>query len=306
MIRLSSVFVETTPTKRKVFSPDFTFILFEEPEAFLHPSQQHRLHRSLESIAQASSVQVLITSHSPEFVSRNVDRLTSIIRLHKPHAKTLAYQLEQQELSDLLDENTGLYQRLSNCLSDPEFPEKLKSIIRKRYLGEDDPQLTRRLEEEAIRYLLWLNSERACVFFARHVIICEGLSEKALLDCLMEGEWSDLLDAHLRCVDAMGKFSIHRFMGLLSAFGISHSVLMDSDRDANVHQIVNQFIKSKRTEFTCSIHAFDADLEDFLGIDRAPVPYLKPVHVISCFRSNSIPAKNLAEFRRVIDSLIPA
>jgi len=61
------------PDKKKEFSPDMTLLLFEEPEAFLHPAQQNMLCRSLRKIATTDGNQVLASSHSPHFVSQNSD-----------------------------------------------------------------------------------------------------------------------------------------------------------------------------------------------------------------------------------------
>jgi putative ATP-dependent endonuclease of OLD family len=79
LIRLSTRFVAPRRPKRKEFDPDFRIILFEEPEAFLHPSQQDRLNANLRSLASEHDQQVLVTSHSPHFVSRQVEDFPSII-----------------------------------------------------------------------------------------------------------------------------------------------------------------------------------------------------------------------------------
>jgi len=63
LIRLSARFVEPRAEKKKEFAPDFTLILFEEPEAFLHPSQQERLNASLKTLAAEPTQQILITTH---------------------------------------------------------------------------------------------------------------------------------------------------------------------------------------------------------------------------------------------------
>jgi predicted ATP-dependent endonuclease of OLD family len=42
LIKLSSNYADKKEEKKKEFSPDFTLILFEEPEAFLHPSQRSK------------------------------------------------------------------------------------------------------------------------------------------------------------------------------------------------------------------------------------------------------------------------
>ena len=90
LIRLSAeykVSKEATPTTKKDFTPDLSLLLFEEPEAFLHPSQQEELCRYLKKIAQTETEQVLLSSHSTRFVSQNTDAIPSIIRLSKPNKK---------------------------------------------------------------------------------------------------------------------------------------------------------------------------------------------------------------------------
>src|SRR5699024_9351215 len=47
LILLSANYKEQKKSKKKEFDPNFTLLLFEEPEAFLHPSQQERLNFSL-------------------------------------------------------------------------------------------------------------------------------------------------------------------------------------------------------------------------------------------------------------------
>jgi hypothetical protein len=304
LIRLSSKFTVSKPTKKKDFSPNLTLMLFEEPEAFLHPTQQDKLNASLRQLGSEDSQQILITTHSPIFVSKNVQDLTSIIKLNKPVAVTDCYQLSEYDLNYLLDENVGLYRAFCDMLQNPEIPEPLKIKIRKKGLGEDDPNEDVKLEEEAIRCMMWLNTERASLFFAKHVIICEGPSEKVLFEYLIENRWSELRDQHIYFADSLGKFSIHRFMTLLSKLGIKHSVLMDRDKDEDVHRIVNQFIEGKRTECTNTILSFDKDLEKFLDIPNAPRRDLKPLYILSKLRSDEISQEKIEGLRSILNEML--
>ncbi len=43
LLKISSQYVEKRTYEKKEFAPELTFILFEEPEAFLHPGQQELL-----------------------------------------------------------------------------------------------------------------------------------------------------------------------------------------------------------------------------------------------------------------------
>jgi predicted ATP-dependent endonuclease of OLD family len=75
LIRLSSKYVDKKTPKKKDFNPEFTLLLFEEPEAFLHPSQQEYLNLSLKRLSKEN--QILITTHSTTFVSKNINQLPS-------------------------------------------------------------------------------------------------------------------------------------------------------------------------------------------------------------------------------------
>ena len=55
-----------------------TLILFEEPEAFLHPPQQEILAQNLATMSGNSDQQVICSTHSSHFVSRNAARIPSI------------------------------------------------------------------------------------------------------------------------------------------------------------------------------------------------------------------------------------
>ncbi len=309
LIRLSADMTAGEPAAgkadKKEFSPDYTMILFEEPEAFLHPSQQNRLNGSLRALARADDQQVLVTTHSPHFVSKNVTALTSLVRLCKCDTTTCAHQLRPQDMEALFKDNLGLYAKCCELLTDSGTPEPLKEKIRRKGLGHDNPQTEKKLEEEAIRYCLWLDAERASMAFARHVVICEGPSEKALFDYMVDQRWPDVRDRHVHFVDAFGKFNIHRYMTLLSGLGIPHSVLMDRDEDADVHKVVNDFITGMKTAHTKEIHAFDKDLEAFLGIPAVQNGRrdLKPLNVLSHVRSGTVTEQKLKELRALLDKL---
>ena len=153
---------------------------------------------------------------------------------------------------------------------------------------------------------MWLDSERAALFFAKHIIICEGASEKIFIDYLLNTQWQDLKEKHIYLLDAMGKFSIHRFMNLFGKLGITHSVLMDSDNDKDVHKYINDFIEDNRNEFTWHIKNFDTDLETFLGIDKPNRADLKPLNLMMRHKQGNIAEAKIAELKELINHLITA
>ena len=304
LIKLSAKYAAPQATKKKDFDPDFTLLLFEEPEAFLHPSQQEVLCLSLCALGAGESEQVLVSTHSPHFVSKQTSQLSGMIRLSKGgNGATETFQIKENDLSRILNTNIGLYTKFSECLSSEEHSEKTKKEIRGKKLGEDPPDPAGKLEEEALKYFLWLDSERSSLFFARKVIICEGASEKIFIDYLFDEKWPEFRERHVYLLDAQGKFNIHRYMTLLAALGIKHSVLFDSDRNAEIQEIVNSFLQDQKTHFTRTIHSFENDFEEFLGIEKPERRDLKPLNVIVKHQNNEIPPEKLGELRDILEKM---
>ncbi|HEX5413860.1 MAG TPA: AAA family ATPase [Terriglobia bacterium] len=302
LIRLSTKFVAPPKAKRKKeFNPDFTLILFEEPEAFMHPSQQGRLSASLRALSCEPDQQVVVTTHSPHFVSRQIREFTSIVRLEKAKESTVRYQLADRDIEELMDENLGLYKTLCEKLEDDTVPVEIKNKIRNNYVDAD---MASKLEEEAVQYLLWLNSERCSLFFASHVVICEGPSEKVLFEYLISQEWPTFRNRNVYFADALGKFNIHRHIALLSRLGIPHSVLVDRDGDADVHAIVNQFIEDRRTSLTTVVKWFDQDLESLLGIPKPKRAHLKPINALARLCSGKIEAGKVQQLKSILEEMI--
>ncbi len=102
LIRISSKYKEEKKYEKKEFSPELTLILFEEPEAFLHPTQQEYLDSSLRTLASDEEQQVIITTHSPIFVSRNIDDISSLIKLQKENGISKCFQVSEDIKTNIL------------------------------------------------------------------------------------------------------------------------------------------------------------------------------------------------------------
>jgi predicted ATP-dependent endonuclease of OLD family len=306
LIKLSAQYKTPTTSRKNKFLPDFTLILFEEPELFLHPSQQKVMNQSLQSLANNEGQQVLITTHSTEFVSRNVFDLTSLIRVSKPYMKnTCLWQLDRSTLNSICDKNFSLSKIFTDLLKNENTNEQLKNKIKDKKLGDPNANEQEKLNEEHIRYFLWLDTERTAAFFAKHVLICEGASEKIAIEYLIANQWSDLIEKHIYVLDAMGKYNIHRYMSLFEKLGITHSVLMDKDKDNEINNIVNDFIRKKQhNQFTIKIHMFDKDLEDFLNIEKPNRNDAKPLHILKLLSDKEVDPERIKEFRSIINQLL--
>ncbi|MFO9251811.1 AAA family ATPase [Legionella pneumophila serogroup 8] len=111
----------TTPIARvatKDFNPKFTLFLFEEPEAYLHPPQQIKLAKNLSDLAKKRSMQIIASTHSSNFVSRNTDKITNLLRVRRDGSNTKVFQIDnkkknkifaaREELEKIIGENNKL------------------------------------------------------------------------------------------------------------------------------------------------------------------------------------------------------
>lgn len=303
LIKLSAKYAEKRTSAKKEFIPNYTLILFEEPEAFLHPSQQEILSAGLKEISLdiEEQTQILLSTHSPIFVSRNVEELTSIVRLQKSTGKTIFNQVTDIDENMLFGENKKLLDFLKGKQQNPSILEDEKMEIGKLVNGTDD---SLSLEEESMRYFLWLNSERCALFFADFVIICEGASEKIFIEYLFKTKWGDLRKKRIYLLDAGGKYSIHRFVNLFDLLKIPHAILLDLDEDKKHHKFVNEFIENSKSTLTKCIHKFDRNFEAFLGITPEKRSDKKPLNIFYHYRNGKISDQKIEEIRNVVTSFI--
>ena len=303
LLKLSSQYTENKTYEKKEFSPELTLILFEEPEAFLHPGQQEFLNTSLKELSFEKGQQIIISTHSPIFISKNIEDIPALIKLKRKNGITHIFQVLEDTRKTIIEQNNELVQFLQSKLNDPLISESIKVKIR-RTLG--DTEDTIRIEEESIRYMLWLDSERCSAFFADIVLICEGATEKVFIDYLIKNEWKDIREKRIYILDAMGKFNIHRYMNLFKELGIYHSVLADKDEDRNIQEFINQFIEDQKNEFTGSIGFFDKDIETFLGINAPPRNRSdkKPLNVMWHYFKEKISEDNIEALKKKVEGLL--
>lgn len=302
LIRLSSKYVDKTTPKKKDFNPEFTLLLFEEPEAFLHPSQQEYLNLSLKRLSKDN--QILITTHSTTFVSKNINQLPSIIKVNKNSGRTSIYQIKNDVLEKLWDTNAGMYKYFSDLLVKDNSDLKLIKFIKSKHLGEETPDILKKIDDESFRYSLWLDTERASAFFTKHVLICEGATEKVIFDYLIANSWEDLQKKQIYVLDSMGKFNIHRYMNLFSELGINHSVLYDGDGEKMGQEEVNKYINDNKNDFTYAIDFFDVDMESFLGYEAPKSNHIKPLTALSKLANGEIPQEKIKELKDKITKLL--
>lgn len=288
LIRIAASYAAPQPgsePKKKEFSPDMEVLLFEEPEAYLHPPQQDVLDTSLRQFAAQPGRQVIAATHSPQFVSYNTDDLSDLVLVRRIKGKTEVAQVTKQRLHEIFQNNQRLAQALGRNPSDPEF--------------------------EAVRHFLWLNPERCSVFFANAVLIVEGLSEQVLINYLLKSGQISTNCRGVFILETMGKYNIPRFMSLLGELRIDHAVLHDMDEDKvgaekNVHEALNRLIHDSKNKYTKAVDTLPRNLEDFLGIQVDPDRWKKPCQILLAAQRKDIDDRKLNLFKAKVSALLKA
>ncbi|MFC5747973.1 ATP-dependent nuclease [Actinomadura rugatobispora] len=190
---------------------EFRWILFEEPEAFLHPAQIVRLAHDLRRIAGTGNTAVTITTHDPKMLSASRTPPEALARVHRPGAAVRVTSPSPLQVTATLEDvrTRSLYTRAAHaCFRDP---------------AQAPPG------DEENRVLYDLDPRRAAAFFADRVIVVEGFSDVAVFEWLDARGLLESLGPNLGVLDAGGKYELHRAVSTLSMFQIPHVVLWDED-----------------------------------------------------------------------------
>lgn len=163
------------------------YFAIEEPELYLHPQGQRQMLESLRALAEAPRYQVLLCTHSSFFVDMDLYRSICIIE------KTS------------IEEGTKPLQ----CCVD-------------LFEGPDKEERKRRLQMAS-----WFDPNRSELFFARKVVLVEGISEKTVFPMLAHR--LEVFDHDVYVLDCGGKFNISLYMEVLNAFGKKYLVVHDVD-----------------------------------------------------------------------------
>ena len=298
LIRIAPSFQDRKEPKKKEFSPDFTLLLFEEPEAFLHPSQQESMAYHLRRLGQESEQQVIISSHSPVFIGKSSDELCQICRIHKTDGVSLVHQLREKEKERLLQSGGDFLSAISDYVADPAVDETKKGHARRLIANAPTQEIAS--QHEKFRFQLWLDSDRASMFFADRVLLVEGATEKALFNYLLANDWHDLSRERVFVVDALGKYNFHRFLSLFETYGIYHGIMFDSDDEKNEHEAINQLIRDKKNAFTLAEpFEFNKCLENHLGLALPGRDDQKPLQLLKALEDKSITTEQLDELKSV-------
>lgn len=296
LIRIAPSFQDGKEATKKEFNPDFTILLFEEPEAFLHPAQQENMAFHLRRLGADSEQQVIATSHSPIFVGKNSDDLCQLCRIQKTNGTSQVYQLKKADKDKVIKAGGDMLTVLQAYVADPDVDDGKKK--RAQQLIDNAPKEEIAIQHEKFRFQLWLDSDRASMFFADKVLLVEGSTEKALFNYLLANHWHDLTQQRVLVVDALGKFNFHRFLSLFECYGIFHGVMFDNDDEKNEHVVINQFIRDRKNPYTLAeLFEFNKCLENHLGIELSKRDDQKPLNILMCIEDGTLTAEQLDGLR---------
>lgn len=176
-----------------------TPIIIDEPELFLHPQGRRNFYQIIRELAE-SGTQVLLTTHSSEFIDLNHFDEIFVIRKKKECGTYIRH-------ADPEDFANDLYCRYKIKTTSQEIMERYRNAFE----NTGDSQ----------------KSTEA--FFARKIILVEGESEVLILPYFLSLLGYDCVAEGVTIVRCGGKSELDRFYRLYTEYGIPCYLIFDGD-----------------------------------------------------------------------------
>lgn len=172
----------------------FRIIAIEEPEAHLHPQLQEHLAKSIQSLTN-DQIQIIITSHSTHITSKLSLENTIVL------------------FSDIINNKVSNHSILNNFANETGV------------LNAESKQSIRYLER-------FLDSTKSTMFFARKIILVEGIAEQTLLPIFFERTYGKTLEKEGIAIVNVNSVAFEHFLKILkNGYFIKGLVLTDSDKN---------------------------------------------------------------------------
>lgn len=226
-------------------------IFFEEPENHMDLAQISKLSFYFKNFLSRSKNcnQIILTTHSNYFLSRQKNVLKGIFQLqnYKGFTEIFPFKKINQAIENAVkiefNEHVSYYMEGIKDKT-KENEQIIKYIEKNKRWANINPEINKKIVEKEkynFQNVFTCNDERTNLFFANHVILCEGFTEKLLLEyCSSEIEGWDFLWKHgVYVLNSEGSSNIPRYVSLLKKMGISYTVMLDNDSNA--------LIKTKET-----------------------------------------------------------
>ena len=178
-----------------------TLILgFEEPELYQHPPQARHLSSLLDELSKGDA-QIIVTTHSPYFISAKGFENVRMTRSAGPHGKTVVTHLTYKTLSSSLSKALG---------TDPSPPTSIMAAVE---------QIMQPSQNE--------------LFFSQVPVLVEGPEDIAFLSTHLHlsGKWSEFRRCGCHFIVCGGKTNLSRPLAIAKGLGIPAYVVFDGDCD---------------------------------------------------------------------------
>lgn len=177
---------------------------FEEPELYQHPPQARHLADVLERLANpTNNSQVLVTTHSPCFVSTRGFENVRMVRKERSGRLTKVHSATFSQLEERLSKSLG---------GKPGSPNSLMARI---------AQIMQPSQNELFftSFAVLVEGQEDMAFISTHLGLTEQLSRFRMLGC--------------HFVSAGGKTNLSRLIAIAQELAIPHFVVFDADGDEN-------------------------------------------------------------------------
>jgi len=200
-------------------------LIIDEPEAHLHPLAQKWLARTLYQMAK-DGLQMVITTHSPYFI--DLEFLEGIYLVRKENGMTYVTNHKKSTFAEYCKNNGA-----NNANENTIIPFYVKSATSSILKG----------------------------FFAKKVVLVEGMTEELALPIYLEKAELDVLREGIDIISVGGKGELAKWWRLFTAYNIPCYVCFDNDaKDDDKGNKRRDFLKTMKLE--------DADQNNILQTEQ--------------------------------------
>ena len=192
----------------ETFNNESFILIIEEPEAHLHPIAQRWLKKYIYHMCE-SGIQVIISTHSPEFI--DASNLEGLVKVYKEHDITKVKQLSAEELC-------------RHCVTLGAPSEKINSSNIMPF------------------YSSCLVSDQLQGLFAQIIILVEGDTESFSLPIYFERAGFNLESNGIEIIKCQGKNNILKYYRFFTAYGYRCFCLFDADEGTSGNKKNDEFI----------------------------------------------------------------
>lgn len=210
---------------------------FEEPELYQHPPQARHMASLLEELSSKNS-QILLSTHSPYFVSGKGYENVRMIRKTDDNKQSIVSSVTHSRISEML----------AAALEEaPRSPTSTMAAIE---------QIMQPSQNE--------------LFFASVVILVEGHEDVAFISTHLQltGKWNEFRRHGCHFVVAVGKQNLSRPLAISNALGIPVFVIFDSDAASNQKDPGNHLRSNKCLLSLCGKNDVDPMPEEHYWSDN--------------------------------------